>query len=56
MRLYAPKPAALDGTWNPPAIKRVKRAATAKKTNVKRGNGRPLPTDMTTAHGKGGIR
>jgi len=24
MRLYAPKPAALDGRWNPPAIQRVK--------------------------------
>jgi hypothetical protein len=23
MRLYAPKPAALDGTWNPPVIKKV---------------------------------
>ena len=23
LRLYAPKPAALDGTWNPPAIKRA---------------------------------
>ena len=23
MRLYAPKPAALDGTWNPPAVKRL---------------------------------
>jgi hypothetical protein len=28
MRLYAPKPQALDGRWNPPAIKRAVRGAT----------------------------
>ncbi len=30
MRLYAPKPQALDGSWNPPPMRRVEAGATAK--------------------------